>query len=99
MKSTYVGTRPANMGDIRCQFAPASDSTKNFIGQGHYAKVKGQIKVILQHCTPTTPNQSPYKVLTSWTLRFPRYSPDKIWGQVHRNVLKYKYFVNFQVQV
>ena len=27
MKSTYVGTRSANVGDIRCSFAPASDST------------------------------------------------------------------------
>ena len=27
MKSTYVGTRSANMGDIRCSFALASDST------------------------------------------------------------------------
>ena len=27
MKSTYVGTRFANVGDIRCSFAPASDST------------------------------------------------------------------------
>ena len=29
MKSTYVGTRSANVGDIRCSFAPASDSTNN----------------------------------------------------------------------
>ena len=27
MKSTYVSTRSANVGDIRCSFAPASDST------------------------------------------------------------------------
>ena len=27
MKSTYVGTRSANVGDIRCLFAPPSDST------------------------------------------------------------------------
>ena len=27
MKSTYVGTRSANVGDIRCLFALASDST------------------------------------------------------------------------
>ena len=28
--------------------------------------------------TPTTPNQCPYQVSTSYTLRFPRYSPNKI---------------------
>ena len=27
MKSTYVNTRSANLGDIRCLFALASDST------------------------------------------------------------------------
>ena len=27
MKSTSVGTRSANVGDIQCQFAVASDST------------------------------------------------------------------------
>ena len=27
MKSTYVGTRSDNVGNIRCSFAPASDST------------------------------------------------------------------------
>ena len=49
-----------------------------FIGQGHYSKVKGQIKVTPRRCTPTTPNQCPYQVSTSYTLRFLRYSPDKI---------------------
>ena len=29
MKSTYVGTWSANMSDIRCLFALASDSTSN----------------------------------------------------------------------
>ena len=51
---------------------------EDFIGQGHYSKVKGQIKVTPRHCTPTPPNQCPYQVSTSYTLRFPRYSPDKI---------------------
>ena len=45
----------------------------DFIGQDHYGKVKGQIKV-----TPTHPNQRPYQVSASYTLEFPRYSPDKI---------------------
>ena len=52
---------------------------QDFIGQGHYGKVKGQIKVSPWRCTPTPPNQSPYQVSTSYTLRFPRYSPDKIF--------------------
>ena len=51
---------------------------QDFIGQGHSGKVKGQIKVTLLHCTPTTPNQCPYHVSTSYTLQFPRYKPDKI---------------------
>ena len=37
-----------------------------------------QIKVTPWRCTPTPPNQCPYEVSTSYTLRFPRYSPDKI---------------------
>ena len=49
-----------------------------FKGQGHYGRIKSQIKVILLHCTPTTPKQCPYQVLPSYTLQFPRYSPDKI---------------------
>ena len=33
---------------------------------------------------PTPPNQRPYQVTTSYTLQFPRYSPDKILiGQGH----------------
>ena len=31
MKSTYVGTRSVNLGDIRCSFAPASDSTSGYL--------------------------------------------------------------------
>ena len=50
-----------------------------FIGQGHYSKVKGQIKVTLRPCTPTPPNQLPYQVSTTYTLRFLRYSPDKLF--------------------
>ena len=51
---------------------------QDVIGQGHYGKVKGKIKVTQGRCTPTPPNQYPYQVSTSYTLRFPRYSPDKI---------------------
>ena len=40
---------------------------------------KGQINVTSLRCTPTTPNQCIYQVSTSYTLRFPRYSPDKIF--------------------
>ena len=50
----------------------------HFKGQGHYDKVKGQIKVTPWYCTPTTPNQCPYQVSTSYTLQFLRYRPDKI---------------------
>ena len=51
---------------------------QDFIGQGHYNRVKGQIKVSSTHCTPTPPNQCPYQVSTSYTLWFPRYSLEKI---------------------
>ena len=46
---------------------------QDFIGQGHYGKLYGQIKV-----TPTPPNQCPYQVSTSYTLQFLRYSLDKL---------------------
>ena len=36
-------------------------SGQNFKGQGHYSKVKGQIKVTPWRSTLTTPNQYPYK--------------------------------------
>ena len=39
---------------------------------------QGQIKVRPWRCTSTRPNQCPYQVSTSYTLRFPIYSPDKI---------------------
>ena len=39
---------------------------------------QGQIKVTPRRCTPTPPKQYPYQVSTSYTLRFPRYTPDKI---------------------
>ena len=51
---------------------------QHFKGQGHSRKVKGQIKVRPRRCTHTPPNQCPYQVSTSYTLRFTRYSPDKI---------------------
>ena len=50
---------------------------QNFKVQGHYGKVKGQTKV--KPCyTPTTHNACPHQESTSYTLRFPRYSLDKI---------------------
>ena len=52
---------------------------QDFRGQGHYDKVKGQIKVTPWCCTPTTPNQCPYQASTSYTLWFPRYCLDKIY--------------------
>ena len=39
---------------------------------------QGQIKVTLQRCTPTPPNQCPYQASTSYTLQLSSYSPDKI---------------------
>ena len=56
---------------------------QDFIGQGHYGKVKGQIKIRPWRCPPTPPNQCPYQVSTSYTLRFLRYSPDKLFPAAH----------------
>ena len=36
-------------------------SCKDFIGQGHFSKVKGQIKVTPWYCTPTTLTNVPTK--------------------------------------
>ena len=36
-------------------------SGQNFKGQGHYGKVKGQIKVTPGRCTPTPPTNVPAK--------------------------------------
>ena len=47
-----------------------TDSEKN--------STQGQIKVTLWCCTPTSLNQCPDQVSTSYTLWLPRYTPDKI---------------------
>ena len=49
------------------------------IGQGHYSKVKGQLRVTQCCCTPTAPNQCPQQVLTSYTLQLLKYSTDKMF--------------------
>ena len=49
-----------------------------FYRSSSYGKVKRQIKVTPWRCTPTTPNQCPHQVSASYTLQFPKYSPDKI---------------------
>ena len=51
---------------------------KDFKGQGHYSKVKGQIRVTPRYWAHTRSKQSPYQVSNSYTLWFPRYSPDAI---------------------
>ena len=51
---------------------------QDFIGQGDYGKVKGQIKVTPWRGTHTPSNQCPHQVSTSYTLRSLRYSLDKI---------------------
>ena len=40
---------------------------------------QGKIKVKLWRCTAIPCNQCPYQISTSYTLRFPRYGPDKIF--------------------
>ena len=42
---------------------------QDFTGQGHYSKVKGQIKVRPWRCTPTPPNQCPYQLPTPYGCR------------------------------
>ena len=48
---------------------------QDFETQGNYSQVKGQIKVIAQHCTPI---QCLYQVSTSYTLECLRYSLHKL---------------------
>ena len=52
---------------------------QDFQAQGHCGKVKGQIKVTPRRCTLTPPNKCPYRISTSYTLWFLRYSPDKLF--------------------
>ena len=68
---------PPSINFLTLQF-PRYSLGQEFIGQGHYNKVKGQIKVTAWCCTPTHPYQCPYQVSTSYTLQFLRYSLDKI---------------------
>ena len=58
---------------------PTPYGFRDFIVQGLYGKVVGQIKVTPWRCTPTPSNQCPYQVLTTYTLQFLRYNPDKIF--------------------
>ena len=51
---------------------------QDFIGQGHYGKVKGQNHGQAMTLHTYSPNQCPYQVSTSYTLWFLRYSPDKL---------------------
>ena len=53
-------------------------SGQDFNCQGHYSCLKGQINVTPGCFTPIIVNQHPYEVLTSYTLHFPRYSPDRL---------------------
>ena len=46
MKSTYVVTRSANVGDIRCLFALASDSTSDYLAL-HWIHDKVSILIYL----------------------------------------------------
>ena len=62
-----------------CLIAPKTQPGQDSKGQGHYSKVKGQIKVPPGHCTPTSSNQCSFQVSTLYTLRYLRYSPDTIF--------------------
>ena len=71
---------------------------QNFKGQGHYGKIKSQIKVTSRHCKPTTPSPCPYQALTSNTLQFPKYSPEKILTR-SRSLLVMGIATNLHVQL
>ena len=51
---------------------------QDFQTQGHSGEVQGQIPITPWCCTLTPPNQCPYQVWNSYTLRFLRYRPDKL---------------------
>ena len=55
---------------------------KIFQVQGHYSKVKGQIKVTLWQGTTTLPNQCSYQIWTSYTLQCLRYGPERFLCQL-----------------
>ena len=60
---------------------------QDFKGQGHYDKVKSRSHHDAAHLQPL--NQCPYQASTSYTLRFPRDSLDKIFiGQGHYGKVK-----------
>ena len=73
---------------------------QDFIGQGHYCKVRGQIKVTSGHCTkfksmshhdactPTPPNKCTNQVSTSYSLGFPRYRRQDFIGRGHYGKVK-----------
>ena len=44
---------------------------QDFTGQGHYSKVKGQLKVTSCHCTPAPPTNVPtkYQLLAPYSFR------------------------------
>ena len=52
---------------------------QDFITHGHCDKVKGKIKVTLQPCTPSPPNQCPFQVSTSYILWFLRFRPANLF--------------------
>ena len=77
---TYI-TQPMSLPSIYFQHLTVSkiELGQDFIGQSNYGKVKGQIKVTPRHYIPITPSRCPYQVSTSYTLRFLRYRPDKLF--------------------
>ena len=60
---------------------------QDFQGQGHYGKVKGQIKAPVECCTPTPHNKCPCPVSTSYPYSF----PDIAWSTTRSKVKSKSY--------
>ena len=63
MMHTYIFIHPQTNVPTKCQpstpYGIQEIAQTRFYSQGHYGKVKGQIKVT-PRCTPKPPNQCPY---------------------------------------
>ena len=88
--------------DIAHLQAPTNDPTKyqlptpygfQDIGHGHYNKVKSRSHHDVAHLHP--PNQCSYQVLTYYTLRFLRYSLDKLFPATRMPIQTCRKYCNF----
>ena len=67
MKLTYFGTRPANVGDIRCTFAFVSDSTiPKYSVQNTYSMGISLIQIMMENMVSSTADAHSTKISNFW---------------------------------